>query len=162
MDYCHRYLSSGGGQLTNEEKEEIRGALREVVEEEVSPVVKEAVEEGIPIAVAEVLTPLIRDTVRKTIRPVVWVTRAGYAVLAIACAIMFFRISSQADQNTRANNRQDCYLAGLIRGSLQDGGNRITPDQRFRAVVIVNSLEAGKGCGQSPLTIKPPLRRANP
>lgn len=148
--------------MTPEDRRMVKEIIEETVSEVVGPVVEKAVVQGIPIAVAEVLTPMIAHTVKKTIRRQIWITRAGYLVLAIACLIMFIQIGKQARHNTEANAKQDCYLSGLLRASIVDTESRITRKQRVRAVKIVNDLEDGKRCGHPPLSAKLPSRRANP
>lgn len=145
--------------MTANELKEVRKAIREEVEQTVQPAIKRAVEKGIPIAVAEVLSPLIADTVKKTISRMVWITRVAYLILAIACVIMFVQISKQADQNTADNDRQDCYLAGLVRRNIQQ--NVLPPKRRVLAVQIVHELEDGKNCNAR-IPITRAEQRGNP
>lgn len=83
---------------------------------EIKEAVAKTVQQEIPIAVAEVLTPMIKHTVKQTISRAVWLTRVGYLFMGLAIAILFYRVGGLVDDNTEDNRRQDCILAGLIRG----------------------------------------------
>lgn len=136
--------------------------MTEAESEVLRRIVKDVVHEALPETLGEELSPMLARTVRqenaRRDRNASWLNRLGYALLAVACGFLFIHIGDQADDNTRANNRQDCFLAGLVRQSLEQPEQHLSARQKKLGRRIVRQLEDGRGCNRpSPLKRPPPL-----
>jgi hypothetical protein len=103
--------------------------------------VKEAVHEQVPETLAEILSPMVRHNVRAALNNYRRMVAVSWVVTVIAVAILFIEIFDVAGDNTRANRRQDCVLAGLVRGVERE-------DRRDAPLfnLVLRRLDPSAGC----------------
>lgn len=85
-------------------------------QEELKATVKKAVRDVVPKTLNDMLSPLIEHQVKRANKHLRWMFALGYFLGAVAIGLLFMSVQDRADENTNANERQDCVLAGLIRG----------------------------------------------